>query len=57
MRGYLVILRQLVDELEPAADQRNTLRGLIAPEVTPADFDAIVDRAEAAERLCLASAG
>ncbi len=57
VRGYLVILRQLVDELEPAADQRNTLRGLIAPEVTPADFDAIVDRAEAAERLCLASAG
>jgi hypothetical protein len=57
VKGYLAILRQLIDELEPAANQRGTLRGLIAPEVNPADFDAIVDGAEAAERLCLASAG
>ncbi len=57
VRGYLAILRQLVNELEPAANQRNTLRGLIAPEVTPADFDAIIDGAEAAERLCLTNAG
>ena len=33
-----------------------TLRGLIAPEVSPAGFEAMVDEAEAAEQQCLARA-
>ena len=57
VRGYLVLLRQFVAELEAEPNRRETLRGLVAPEVGPAEFNAIVDQSEAAERLCLARAG
>lgn len=57
VRGYLAMLRSFVAELEAPPYRRGTLRGLIAPEVSPKDFDAMLDSAEAAERTCLASAG
>ncbi len=56
-RGYLVLLRQFVAELEPAPHRRETLRGLVAPEVGTARFAEILERAEARERSCLANGG
>jgi hypothetical protein len=56
-RGYLALLRRFVAELEQEPYRRETLRGLVAPEVSPAHFDAMLDEAEAAERRCFASAG
>ncbi len=56
VRGYLALLRRFVTELEDKSYRRETLRGLIAPEVGPSDFDAILDESEVAERLCLARA-
>lgn len=56
VQGYLAILRQLVNELEPEADRREALRGLIAPEVGAASFDEIVRGAELREQQCLARA-
>jgi hypothetical protein len=55
-KGYLALLRRFVDELEYPPYRRETLRGLIAPEVSPAGFEAMMDEAEAAEQRCLASA-
>ncbi len=43
--------------LELPAERRETLRGLIAPEVGSARFGEIVDQAERRERECLARAG
>jgi hypothetical protein len=54
---YLALLRRFVALLEPPDEQRETLRGLIAPEVGSARFGEIVDQAERRERACLASAG
>ena len=54
--GYLALLRQFVAELEPEAMRRQTLRGLIAPELASSRFDAILDGAEQRERSCLAKA-
>jgi hypothetical protein len=56
VKGYLAMLRQLVNELEPAVDRREALRGLIAPELGPASFDAILRAAELREQQCLARA-
>lgn len=50
--GYLALLRTFVAELEPEEFRRNTLRGLLAPEVANEDFDAIVKIAEGLERQC-----
>ena len=50
--GYLVLLRKFVAELEPSIDQRNTLRGIIAPGLTNAAFDAIIETAKDPERRC-----
>jgi len=50
--GYLVVLRKFVAELEASIDQRNTLRGIIAPERTNTDFDTIIEAAEDSERRC-----
>jgi hypothetical protein len=57
VQGYLALLRQFVAELEPAPYRRETLRGLIAPEVAPQRFDAMMSAAEDAERTCLARSG
>ncbi len=56
VQGYLVMLRELVSELEPEADRREALRGLIAPELGAASFDEIVSAAELREQQCLARA-
>jgi hypothetical protein len=50
--GYLALLKKFVANLEPSTDQRNTLRGIIAPGVTNSDFDAILETAEESERRC-----
>ncbi len=50
--GYLVLLRKFVAELEPSIDQRNMLRGIIAPGLTNAAFDAIIETAKDPERRC-----
>jgi hypothetical protein len=55
VRGYLVMLRSFVDALEPEPYRRETFRGLVAPEVVPSSFDALMAAAEAAEQSCLAS--
>jgi len=53
--GYLALLRSFVARIESPEQQRATLRGLVAPEIEPARFDAIVEAAERAERQCYAS--
>ena len=56
-KGYLALLRRFVALLEPPGERRETLRGLIAPEVGSARFGENVDQAERRERECLARAG
>ena len=54
--GYLVLLRGFVMRLESdAPSQQAALKSLVAPDVSPQDFDAIWRRAHEAERVCLAS--
>ncbi len=53
--GFLALLRGFVARMEPPGQQREVLRGLVAPEVDPGHFDAAVGAAEQAERHCLAS--
>ncbi len=55
--GYLSVLRRFVSELEPAPYRRETLRGLLAPELAPARFGAVYDAAERRESDCRASVG
>ena len=55
-KGYLALLRRFVVVLEPPDERRETLRGLIAPEVGSARFGEVVDQAERRERECLARA-
>lgn len=55
--GYLAMLRKFVDELEPPEIRRQTLRGLVAPELGAARFGAIANAAESRERSCLARDG
>jgi hypothetical protein len=55
--GYLAILRSFVAELEPPESRRQTLRGLVAPELAAERFDAIADAAESREQSCRAGAG
>jgi hypothetical protein len=50
--GYLSVLRALVAEMEPPDTRRSTLRGLIAPDRSPAEFDRLMDAAEQREREC-----
>ena len=53
--GYLALLREFVAGLESEDFARETLRSLIAPERDSTTFGAILDKAEAAEAVCLAS--
>ena len=53
--GYLALLRSFVAKLEPPAERRDTLRGLVAPEIDAGSWGAIADAAELSERQCLAS--
>jgi hypothetical protein len=52
--GYLAILRKFVAELEPPESRRQTLRGLVAPELAAESFDTVADFAESRERSCRA---
>lgn len=52
VQGYLALLRRFVAELEPEPYRTATLRGLIAPELGPKRFAAVLAAAEAAERQC-----
>jgi hypothetical protein len=52
--GYLALLRRFVAELEEPPYRRGVLRGLVAPELAPDRFDAILDAAEQAEAECAA---
>jgi hypothetical protein len=52
--GYLAMLRKFVEELEPSESRRETLRGLVAPELGAEQFRAIADSAESRERSCRA---
>jgi len=56
VKGYLVLLREFVSGLEPPSDRRESLRGLIAPELGVASFDTLMDAAELREQQCLARA-
>jgi hypothetical protein len=56
VKGYLAMLREFVAKLEPASDRRESLRGLIAPELGVDQFDAAMDAAELREQTCLARA-
>lgn len=56
VRGYLALLRAFVEELEAPSDRRESLRGLIAPELGVAKFDTAMDAAELREQRCFARA-
>ena len=51
-RGYLALLRSFVDGLEPRAYRTESLRSLIAPELSPAAFDAVQVAAATREKSC-----
>ena len=51
-RGYLALLRAFVREIEVENGRRDTLRGLIAPEVPPAAFAEALQTAERREASC-----
>ena len=58
-RGYLALLRAFVREIERHGGRRDTLRGLVAPEVSPGAFAEALAAAERRETACAggASAG
>jgi len=51
-KGYLALLRAFVREIEVQNGRRDTLRGLIAPEVPPAVFAEALGAAERREASC-----
>ena len=54
--GYLSVLRRFVAEMEKEPYRDATLRGLIAPELAPDRFDALLQEAADRERRCLVTA-
>lgn len=54
-RGYLALLRAFVREIEVQNGRRDTLRGLIAPEVPPSAFADALQAAERRESSCAGS--
>ena len=57
VKGYLALLRGFVALLEPEEHRRETLRGLVAPELPPDAFGSRLAAAEAAERRCRSAGG
>jgi hypothetical protein len=55
-RGYLALLRAFVREIEVQDGRRDTLRGLIAPEVSPQAFAEAIGSAERREAGCAGGA-
>ena len=54
-RGYLALLRAFVREIEVQNGRRDTLRGLVAPEVSPSAFAEALQAAERRESSCAGS--
>jgi len=54
-RGYLVLLWQLVGRIEGESYREETFRSLIAPELDPQSFRAILEKAQAGEKECQAA--
>jgi hypothetical protein len=54
--GYLSLLRRFVAEMEEPAYRDSTLRGLIAPELTPGRFEDVLEKASAREQQCRGTA-
>jgi hypothetical protein len=52
VRGYLSVLRRLAQGLEQGNAEDETLRSMVAPELSPASFAEILGRAEVRERSC-----
>ena len=50
--GYLALLRRFVAEMEAEPYRESTLRGLIAPELPPDRFDALLRQAQEREQSC-----
>jgi hypothetical protein len=50
--GYLALLRRFVAEMEAEPLRDSTLRGLVAPELAPQRFAALLAQAEERERAC-----
>ncbi len=55
-KGYLAVLRAFVDRVEAPEHRADTLRGVLAPELSAARFREALEAAEAAERACRAAA-
>lgn len=55
-RGYLALLRAFVREIEAQNGRRDTLRGLIAPELSPGAFAEALGVAERREASCAGAA-
>ncbi len=53
-RGYLALLRRFVDGMEAGPFRDETLRSLIAPELDPDGFAAVLEAAHASEKACRA---
>lgn len=51
-RGYLALLRAFVREIETPAGRSDTLRGLVAPEISPDAFAQALAAAESREASC-----
>lgn len=51
-RGYLALLRAFVREIEAPPARRDTLRGLVAPEMSPDAFAQALEAAERREASC-----
>jgi len=52
VRGLLALLDRLVARLEPEAQRRAVLHGLLAPELSPSAFASAYEAAAAAQRRC-----
>jgi hypothetical protein len=56
VKGYLAMLRAFVAAMEAPEHRRSTLRGLVAPELGAARFDAKLADSEAKEKSCRSTA-
>lgn len=51
VKGYLAVLRRFAQELEPS-QPRPVLRSMLAPELDPTEFDAVLEEADQVEQAC-----
>jgi hypothetical protein len=55
VKGYLAVLRSFAQQLEPAHPDP-VLRSMVAPELDPTQFEAVLDAARDSERACRSQA-